>query len=372
VSRLPLSRSACWLALVLCAPVCAEEYSITEIPQMTSASGINRHGVVVGDHSFYVHSSGVVNELPALAANGINDLGQIAAMAPITFNPGESVQAAVFYVTGGSQLLGLSSLTLAAAISNSGFVVGSGGDVHAAAHAMLWQLQNPTVTTRFGIMGPVPDHEPFYDPQSVANAVNNPGIAVGWAQTGVLDSQGEFLRTVLHAFRWENGTITDLGALPGGDNSSANGINDRGEIVGSSETAAGATHAFLIRRKTMIDLGTLAHDPTLNSSAKAINERGEIVGSSDARLADNSIAGRAFIYRDGRMRSLTALIERRSPLNGSVTLTDAPAISCNGWIAANGFDNATLTKHAYILIPRDRDDGNREIRDRDDRECRRR
>jgi len=68
-------------------------------------------------------------------------------------------------------------------------------------------------------------------------------------------------------------------------------------------------------------------------------------------------------------RGLTTLIERRSPLNGSVTLTDAPAISCNGWIAANGFDNTTLVKHAYLLIPRDRADGDR---DRDDKDCRRR
>ena len=365
MSRFPLSPSACWLALVLCAPVCGAEYSITEIPQMTSASGINRHGVVVGDNAFYVHRSRVVNQLPTIAANGINDLGQIAAAGRGAF--GEP-QAEVIYVTGGSQLLG-NVLTVAAAISNSGFVVGNGGDAHARAHALLWQLRNPTVTTGFGIMGPVPDHEPFYDPQSEANAVNETGVAVGWAETGVLDAQGEFLGIVIHAFRWENGTITDLGTLPGGENSSASGINDRGEIVGSSGTATGATHAFLIRRHAMIDLGNLAHDPQLNSSASAINAGGEIVGSSDTRLADNSVAGRAFIYRDGRMRSLTTLIERRSPLNGSVTLTDAPAISCNGWIAANGFDNTTLVKHAYLLIPRDRADGDR---DRDDKDCRRR
>jgi probable HAF family extracellular repeat protein len=40
-------------------------------------------------------------------------------------------------------------------------------------------------------------------------------------------------------------TISDLGPLPGGTQSRARGINDAGQIVGSSTTATGQTHAVL-------------------------------------------------------------------------------------------------------------------------------
>jgi probable HAF family extracellular repeat protein len=47
--------------------------------------------------------------------------------------------------------------------------------------------------------------------------------------------------------------MRDLGTL-GGSFSVAFGINERGDIVGEAETAAGDIHAFLFRRGTMIDV----------------------------------------------------------------------------------------------------------------------
>jgi len=103
----------------------------------------------------------------------------------------------------------------------------------------------------------------------------------------------------------------------------------------------------------MVDLGNLANDPKLTSSAFAINDRGEIVDTSQVRLtADNSVAQRAFVYSSGKMLSLTFQIEPQSPLFGKVKLTYATAINCKGWIAANGFDANSLQNHAYLLIPR--------------------
>jgi probable HAF family extracellular repeat protein len=38
--------------------------------------------------------------------------------------------------------------------------------------------------------------------------------------------------------------VTDLGTMPGGSSSSATAINDRDQVVGSSEVAGGNNHAF--------------------------------------------------------------------------------------------------------------------------------
>lgn len=48
-----------------------------------------------------------------------------------------------------------------------------------------------------------------------------------------------------HAFVWRKGTMRDLGTLPGGRGSSAAGTDDRGRIVGSSGTRGGHVHAVL-------------------------------------------------------------------------------------------------------------------------------
>jgi len=72
-------------------------------------------------------------------------------------------------------------------------------------------------------------------------------------------------------------SITDLGTL-GGTSSEAAGVNNPGEVVASSTTAAGVSHAFLYRNGLMFDLGTLPGGSA--SQATAINDRGDIVGYS--------------------------------------------------------------------------------------------
>jgi len=71
----------------------------------------------------------------------------------------------------------------------------------------------------------------------------------------------------------------DLGTL-GSDYSIAYGINDVGKVVGDSFTSSGQPHAFLWNNGKMFDLNNLLSD---NSgwelvSAQGINNRGQIVG----------------------------------------------------------------------------------------------
>ncbi len=70
---------------------------------------------------------------------------------------------------------------------------------------------------------------------SQAWALNDRGQVVGRSKLALKDDDGD---QVEHAFLWENGRIRDLGSLAGEDGSSdADAINDRGQIVGSSEVS---------------------------------------------------------------------------------------------------------------------------------------
>jgi probable HAF family extracellular repeat protein len=105
---------------------------------------------------------------------------------------------------------------------------------------------------------------------SFAVDINNRGQVVGASDS--------------HAVLWENGKITELGTL-GGFGSAAGGINNRGQVVGRSTTiATGEAHAFLWEDGKMTDLGTLPGGD--ESTAEAINNRGQVVGSSSTTRGD--------------------------------------------------------------------------------------
>ena len=88
--------------------------------------------------------------------------------------------------------------------------------------------------------------------------------------------------------------MIDLGVLPGSESSEAFGINDLGQIVGTSNTLSGG-HAFLWQAGSgMIDLGVL---PGMDiSAAYAINNHGQVVGMS---YPYTGLGARAFIWQAG-------------------------------------------------------------------------
>lgn len=149
---------------------------------------------------------------------------------------------------------------------------------------------------------------------SAAWGINNRGEVVGQA-FGTVDG-----RTIAGAYVWTNGTIRSLGSLGGQPgNTMAFAINERGEITGQSQTASEEYHAFLWRRGTIIDIGTLPGGG--NSVGLDINNRGDIVGQADP--------GRGFIWRNGTMIDLGVL---------GADFSRAEAINERGDIAGLGFD----------------------------------
>lgn len=74
-------------------------------------------------------------------------------------------------------------------------------------------------------------------------------------------------------------SLTDLGTL-GGNNSSATGVNDFGQVTGEASTGLGLIHAFLSGTGggALKDLGTLGGD---GSIGRAVNDKGQVTGDSD-------------------------------------------------------------------------------------------
>lgn len=134
----------------------------------------------------------------------------------------------------------------------------------------------------------------------------DPGHSNSWP-TAVNDGNqvvgGHDVNNQTHAFVWHNGTVTDLGTLPGGDYSIAEAINRNGDIVGESGSYSepGGIHAVLWHGGAVRDLGTLGG----NSFASAINSSGVIVGSSE--LQPSGAQFRAVMWRQGVMKVLPTI-----------------------------------------------------------------
>lgn len=140
--------------------------------------------------------------------------------------------------------------------------------------------------------------------------------------------------------------MQDLGTLPGGNYSAGVGINDRGNVVGTSDFAnsKGLVHAFLWRPGAgMQDLGTLPGG--LWSAANAVNKFDEVVGNSD--YAHSKGVPHAFIWTAQRgMQDLNRLI----PHDSGWVLLQARAINVRGQIAGTGMIRGQ--SHAFLLTPR--------------------
>jgi probable HAF family extracellular repeat protein len=146
-----------------------------------------------------------------------------------------------------------------------------------------------------------PKLSPLVLPLTEATALNDRGQVAGYAHLGTVDEH--------HAYLWQDGILTDLGNLaPASADPRAiftvpGDLNNRGQVVGSSETAEGTEpHAFLWQDGKMSDLGTLWG---IASSATAINERGQVVGSA----AINAVPDlqHAILWDDGLIIDLGTL-----------------------------------------------------------------
>jgi probable HAF family extracellular repeat protein len=256
-----------------------------------SANGINTSGQIVGVAGGHaaLYNSGTITDLGVLGsggsnsvANAINDAGQIVGQADINNAP----ESEAFLYSGGSMqslgvLYGRHGNSWATAINSNGVIVGASqpGDTFSGTywnnHAFVYR--NGTMTD-LGVLPGSPANS-----SSGAAAVNNAGVTVGSAETNGMWG-------VQHAVLWDaNGTIHDLGIFPDAyDGSNANGINDSGQVVGWAYGSDGQQHGFIRNSTDLIDLNTLIDTSSgwTVYSAVAIKNNGLIVAEAGNPDAD--------------------------------------------------------------------------------------
>jgi probable HAF family extracellular repeat protein len=187
-----------------------------------------------------------------------------------------------------------------------------------------------------------------YFPNGLDGFFNDQGIAAGWANTSTPDPYPAFCFTpscfVSHAFQWRDGSLKDLGTLPGGSSSQAFWISSNGLIIGTSQNGEidplipglPENRAVLWQHGHIVDLGTL--DGGYESLGSAVNDRGQVVGIFNNTIPDpfsmigDGYQARAFLWQNGEMQDL-----------GTLGGPDAVAVAVDeeGQIAGLSYTNST-------------------------------
>ena len=239
----------------------------------------------------FLWRNGTIVQLPLLGGNngfatGINNSGQAVGWAETALHdptcvPPQVLQfEAVLWGPGVGQQRILppfpgDSTSAATAINDAGEVVGISGDcgdavgAFSARHALLWENGHPMRLPTLGGRG-----------WNTPMAINNAGAVAGFSDLSG-DVSGGVLRANFQAFLWtREGGIRNLHTLPGDVLSEATGINDFGQIAGTSFDANGNSRVFLWQDGVMYDLNSLVQPdaPLYLLASGDINGRGVITG----------------------------------------------------------------------------------------------
>ncbi len=313
------------------------QYAITDLGELggpiSTPNAMNNLGQVVGwaeiytqyAHAFLYSGSGPMMNLGSFGgdysvsvATGINNNGMVVGYS----DEGGTNPTIAFQYTpgGGMQNLGPvfgSTTSYAWGVNNNGQIVGfyapaSGGDDGFVYNSPSASMLN---------LGPC-----------LPLCINDNGLVAAIGGSGTEEST--------YTSSGGTGAWVNIGSL-GGSDTQPYGMNNRGDIVGSSATtASGARQAFLYSGGTMTDLGTFGG---VSSLAYGINDLGVVVGTADF-AGDQS--GAAFVYYgSGSIVDLNTLVD---PSLGW-DIGEATGINDKGQICAAAYKDGE--DHALLLTP---------------------
>lgn len=188
------------------------------------------------------------------------------------------------------------------------------------------------------------------DSTSAATAINDAGQVVG-ISGDCGDAVGAF--SARHALMWVNGRTIRLPTLGGKGWNTPMAINQRGDTVGFSDTPGDVVDKVLTanfqatlwpREGGIVNLHTLSGDTT--AEATGINDRGQIIGTS---IGANNSSFRAFLYQNGKIYDLNSLVPPNSPLYlvGTGDINDRGEITGQACVVASG----CTVFHTFVAIP---------------------
>jgi uncharacterized membrane protein len=265
---------------------------------------------------------------------GLNDRSQVVTVASTP----TIVEGAVLWQRGEFRALGSPSPTalfMPVDITNSGRVLGTVFD----AVTFIPEVYLRERSGDFGLL------ERLHSSASMhAQGINNRGIVIGFSEVVVGD------RVLVQSVRWRDGAVERLSMPPGTGFDTALDINERGQIVGEI-SVDGSLSGYIWHngRTTLLPL----IDPTLDgaSGAAGINNRGWVVGTTISPVTD----GLATLWVNGVAYDLNTLISPDDSLQPFVRLMSASFINNAGLIVAGGIDSrrpGTSGGSPYLLTPR--------------------